>query len=53
MVHYLDVKSAFLNVELKEVYVVQPPGFVMEEGQEHKIYKLNKALYGFTQEPRA
>jgi hypothetical protein len=53
MVHHLDVKSAFLNGELKEeVYVYQPPGFEME-GQEHKVYKLNKALYGLRQAPRA
>ncbi|KAF0901438.1 hypothetical protein E2562_000319 [Oryza meyeriana var. granulata] len=35
-VHHMEVKSAFLNGELKEeVYVVQPPGFIVD-GQEHK-----------------
>jgi hypothetical protein len=53
LVHHLDVKSAFLNGELKEeVYVVQPPGFV-KKGREHKVYKLDKALYGLRQAPRA
>jgi hypothetical protein len=53
MVHHMDVKSAFLNGDLKEeVYVVQPPGFVIQ-GQEHKVYKLSKALYGLRQAPRA
>jgi transposase InsO family protein len=52
-VHHMDVKSAFLNGDLKEVvYVVQPPGYV-KKGQEHKVYKLNKALYGLRQAPRA
>jgi hypothetical protein len=53
LVHHLDVKSAFLNGELKEdVYVLQPPGFV-KKNQEHKVYKLNKALYGLKQASRA
>ncbi|KAG8077869.1 hypothetical protein GUJ93_ZPchr0007g4308 [Zizania palustris] len=53
MVHHMDVKSAFLNGELEEeVYVAQPPGFVIE-GQEAKVYRLDKALYGLRQAPRA
>lgn len=52
-VHHLDVKTAFLHGELKEdVYVCQPEGFIVK-GQEDKVYKLNKALYGLRQAPRA
>jgi hypothetical protein len=52
-VHHLDVKSAFLNGELAEViHVQQPPGFAVG-GQEHKVLRLHKALYGLRQAPRA
>jgi hypothetical protein len=52
-VHHMDVKSAFLNGDLgEEVYVSQPPGFI-KKGQEHKVYKLHKTLYGLRQAPRA
>ena len=52
-VHHMDVKSAFLNGDLKEeVYVRQPPGFVVA-GEEGKVYRLRKALYGLRQAPRA
>lgn len=52
-VHHLDVKTAFLHGELKEiVYVTQPKGFEVK-GSERKVYKLNKALYGLRQAPRA
>ena len=52
-VHHLDVKTAFLHGELKEVvYVTQQEGFE-KKGCERKVYKLNKALYGLRQAPRA
>lgn len=52
-IHHMDVKSAFLNRELaEEVYVHQPPGYV-KEGCEQLVLRLNKALYGLRQAPRA
>ena len=42
----MDVKSAFLNGDLKEeVYVNQPPGFAIP-GNEGKVLRLRKTLYG-------
>ena len=52
-VHHLDLKSAFLNGELVEtVFVKQPLGFVVK-GEEHRVVRLHKALYGLRQAPRA
>jgi hypothetical protein len=49
----MDVKSVFLNGNLKEeVYVHQPPRFVIP-GKEGKVLRLRKALYGLRQAPRA
>jgi hypothetical protein len=51
-VHHMDVKSAFLNGDLKEVYARQPPGFAVA-GEEDKVYHLRKALYGLWQAPHS
>jgi hypothetical protein len=52
-VHHMDVKSTFLNGDLKEeMYVRQPPGFAVTE-EESKVYRLRKALYRLRQAPRA
>ena len=46
VVYQMDVKTAFLNGELREeVYVSQPEGFVDPERPNH-VYRLKKALYG-------
>ncbi|GKE22271.1 putative ribonuclease H-like domain-containing protein, partial [Tanacetum coccineum] len=53
LVYQMDVKSVFLYGTIEEgVYVSQPPGFVDLEFPE-KVYKVEKALYGLHQAPRA
>nr|GEY81416.1 integrase, catalytic region, zinc finger, CCHC-type, peptidase aspartic, catalytic [Tanacetum cinerariifolium] len=48
-IYQMDVKTTFLNGELKEeVYVSQPEGFVDPDYQTH-VYRLKKALYGLKQ----
>ncbi|XP_070022594.1 secreted RxLR effector protein 161-like [Nicotiana sylvestris] len=51
--HYMGIKSAFLNGYLKEeMFVKQPPRFKSEECPDH-VYKPEKALYGLKKAPRA
>ncbi|GJR17987.1 putative ribonuclease H-like domain-containing protein [Tanacetum coccineum] len=53
VVYQMDVKSAFLYGKIKEeVYVCQPLGFEDLEFPD-KVYKVEKALYGVHQAPRA
>nr|GEX96326.1 retrovirus-related Pol polyprotein from transposon TNT 1-94 [Tanacetum cinerariifolium] len=53
VVYQMDVKTAFLNGNLREeVYVSQPHGFVDQDNPNH-VYKLKNALYGLKQATRA
>ncbi|GJU71202.1 retrovirus-related pol polyprotein from transposon TNT 1-94 [Tanacetum coccineum] len=52
-IYQLDVKTDFLNGELKEeVYISQPEGFMDQDNPSH-VYELKKALYGLKQAPCA
>ena len=49
----MDAKTTFLNGNLEEsIYMTQPEGF-MEQGQEQKICKLKKSIYGLKQTSRS
>ncbi|KAJ9520596.1 hypothetical protein QJQ45_007467 [Haematococcus lacustris] len=53
-VHQIDVEAAFLNGMLQPdevIHVQQPVGF--EEGSPNTVCRLQKALYGLRQAPRA
>nr|GEZ02080.1 hypothetical protein [Tanacetum cinerariifolium] len=53
VVYQMDVKTAFLNGNLREdVYVSQPDGFVDPDNPNH-VYKLKTTLYGLKQAPYA
>ncbi|GKG26197.1 retrovirus-related pol polyprotein from transposon TNT 1-94, partial [Tanacetum coccineum] len=53
VIYQMDVKTAFLNGNLREeVYVSQPDGFV-DPDKPNYVYKLKKSLYGLKQAPRA
>ena len=45
----MDVKTTFLNGDLEEeIYMLEPEGCITP-GQENKVFKLNKSLYGLKQ----
>ncbi|GJX31639.1 putative ribonuclease H-like domain-containing protein [Tanacetum coccineum] len=53
VVYQMDVKSAFLYEKIEEeVYVCQPPRFEDPDFPD-RVYKVEKALYGLHQAPRA
>ncbi|GJW73067.1 putative ribonuclease H-like domain-containing protein [Tanacetum coccineum] len=53
MVYQMDVKSAFLYGKIEEeVYVCQPLGFE-DSDFPNRVYKLENALYGLHQAPKA
>ena len=46
VIHHMNVKTAFLNGDLdEEIYMDQPEGFIVP-GQEKKVCKLIRSLYG-------
>lgn len=48
----MGVKMTFLNGDLdEEIYMDQPIGF-MVNGQEHKVCKLKRSIYGLKQSSR-
>ena len=50
-VHNMDVKSAFLNGDMKEeIYMQKPKGFVTNP---FLFFRLKKSLYGQKQAPKA
>ena len=51
-IHQMDVKTTFLNGDLnEEIYIDQPEGFI-SLGQEKKVCKLVKSLYGLKKAPK-
>jgi hypothetical protein len=51
--HYMDMKTTFLNdVTEEEVYIEKPQGFEVEDMKSH-VCRLKKSLYGLKQAPRA
>ena len=49
----MDVKTAFLNGYLEEsIYMMQPEGFVVK-GQQQKVCKLLRSIYGLKQDSRS
>ena len=51
-IHQIDVKTAFLNIDLEEeIYLKQPKMFIVK-GHENKVCKLLNSLYGLKQAPK-
>ena len=48
-VEHVNIKSAYLNVPLKETVFMCPPRGVLKPGQQGKVLRLLKGLYGLKQ----
>nr|GEZ85677.1 retrovirus-related Pol polyprotein from transposon TNT 1-94 [Tanacetum cinerariifolium] len=52
VVYQMDVKTAFLNGNLREEVYVSQPDMFMDQDKPNHMYKLNNALYGLKQASR-
>ena len=52
IMHEMDVTTAFLYAPLEEVVYMEQPEGTIEEGNEGKVMKLLKCMYGLQQSPR-
>ena len=50
--HQIDVKGAYLNARLNEMIYIQPPHGYLKPGDEGKVCRLLKGLYGIKQAGR-
>ena len=48
-IEHIDIKSAYLNVTLKEMIYIKLPQGVLKPGEEGKVCHLVKGLYGLKQ----
>ena len=51
-IDHIDVKSAYLNATLNETVYMRPPHGVLKQGEEGKVLRLLKGLYGLKQAGR-
>ena len=51
-IEHVDVKSAYLNAQLEETIYMKPLRGVLKPGQEGKVLRLLKGLYGLKQAGR-
>ena len=51
-IEHVDVKSAYLNAPLRETIYMKPPRGVLKPGEEGKVLRLLKGLYGLKQAGR-
>ena len=52
-VHHYDVKTAFMNGDLKETVIMKQPEEFEVPGKENFVCKLNKTIYGLKQSAKA
>ena len=52
VIDQMDVKTTFWNGEMEEEIYMDQPEWCMVLGDEQKVFRLVKSLYGLKQEPK-